>query len=206
MDARLKRQFGAPFARAFEKSPTLVGDLKQLREKGISMRTVNGCTAWSQRPEERFVIGRDCDLGTRLLYFGHEAWHVLRGTSPFGDKDIKRLSRRQYINVSLNEETDCIVHEMHIMEELIAADAVQFSEDNMKWYRRWRRGGRAAIRRVISKTENAIDGSTYMDQFAAEWNAVAGDVVKLRAFMLQRFFFFAPPPVWSQSGGGKRDY
>lgn len=192
MDARIARQFGVRFARAFEQSPTLIADLAKLREKRISIRTIKGCTAWSQRPQERFVIGRDCDLGTRLLYFAHESWHVLRGETPFADREVKRLSRKQYIKVSLDEETDCIVHEMQVMEELIAAGAVTFSEDNMRWYRRWRRGGRAAIRRVIGKTANAIDGTTYKDQFAAEWDAVAGDLVKLRSFLPLRVFFFSP--------------
>jgi hypothetical protein len=174
MDTRIKRQFGVAFARAFALSPTLIADLDQLRLAKVSIRTVKGCTGWSITEEKIMTLGRDCALGTRLLNFAHEAYHVLHGKTPM--TNVRRMSRARFIRQALDEETDCIVHEMQVMYELFEAGAnVIFPEGEMLWYRRFRRGGRRAVRRNIGATANAINNKPMAERYGQIWDAEGDD-------------------------------
>jgi hypothetical protein len=164
---RIKRQFGAQFAQMLATSPTLVADLEEIRRRAVKIRRVRGpCQAESIASEKLIRIGRTCSRLTQLLYLAHEAEHVLRGNTP---EPSSRLTRRQYVKMSLDEETQCVIHEIKVSGELLAA-GYKLDDDAMTWYRRYRRGGRAAVRRAIAKTIASATDELYPRYYGRQYD------------------------------------
>jgi hypothetical protein len=162
---RIKRQFGVRFADALAQSPTLVADLEALRRKGIKIRKTSGCKAESQKDLKLISIGSGCTIAIKLLYLGHEAYHVLKGTTP----DVEsRIGRDRFVDLSLEEEIDCILHELQIASELKAA-GYDVDESTKLWMRRFRRGGRPAMRRALNKTYASGTGKLYPQYYGRQW-------------------------------------
>lgn len=146
---RIRRQFGSKFAEMLAQCPSLVADLKEVRRRNIRIRRVKGeCQAWSEPSSRVIYIGRSCSRVIQLLYLAHECEHMLRGQTP--DPSPRRISRRRYVSMSLDEETSCIIRECEVVRELMDA-GYKVDSDTMTWYRRWRRGGRKAVRRAVEK-------------------------------------------------------
>ena len=164
---RIKRQFGAQFAQMLAASPTLVADLEEIRRRGVKIRRVRGpCHAESIASENLIRIGRTCKRLVQLLYLAHEAEHVLRGRTP---EPTARLTRRQFVKMSLDEETQCVIHEIKVSGELLAA-GYKLDDDSMTWYRRYRRGGRAAVRRAIAKTIASATDELYPRYYGRQYD------------------------------------
>lgn len=176
----LKRQFGASFVSALEKSPTLVADLAQCRRKGVRIRKVPGKRqGYSLKSRKLIGIG---DRGTRsykLTVLAHEMFHVLRGTAPI-DHVPAGMSRMQFVHLLLEEETSCMVHEAIVIGELIAA-GVCVDRECHRWYRLWKRGGRKAIRKRVNELQNSIDDKLYPDYYADIYNEKSGRAANSRS-------------------------
>ena len=165
---RIKRQFGVRFAQMLAASPTLVVDLEEIRRRGVKIRRVRGpCHAESIASEKLIRIGRSCSTLTQLLYLAHESEHVLRGSTP--EPSSRTLTRKQYVKMSLDEETQCVMHEIKVSGELIAA-GYKLDDNAMTWYRRYRRGGRAAVRRAIAKTIASATDELYPRYYGRQYD------------------------------------
>jgi hypothetical protein len=161
----LKRQFGANFARVFSKSSILMRDLAECRRRGVRIRRVTTtCQAYSIPARKIIGIGVKCSRSYQLTAFAHEMYHSLYGTAPL-DFVPAGMSERQFVNLLLEEETDSIVHEMKVVEELLAAK-VRLDSETMRYYKRWRRGGRPAIRRMMTTLDNSVTGERYTQYYA----------------------------------------
>lgn len=165
---RIRRQFGAKFAEMLAASPTLVSDLNEIRRRDIKIRRVRGvCQAESIPANKLIRIGRSCGRLTQLLYLAHEAEHLLRGTTP--EPAGKKLTRAQYVKMSLDEETQCVIHEILVAGELLAA-GYELDDDTMTWYRRYRRGGRKAVRRAVAKTIASATDELYPRYYQRQYD------------------------------------
>src|SRR4051812_3265671 len=117
---RIKKQFGKSFADAIAKCPTLLADLQQIRANGVKIRKIGGhCQAYSMTPKKTIYIGSKCPLSYQLISLAHEKVHVL--VSPTPNPVPGRTSRKAFIDMCLNAETDCIEHEVIVVGELLAA-------------------------------------------------------------------------------------
>jgi len=163
---RIRRQFGAAFAGALAKCPTLVADLKALRQHGVKIRKVGGhCQAYSNYFTKSIYIGAKCNLTYQLVALGHEKVHVL--DSPTPNPLPGKTGRREFIDFCLNAETDAIVHEVQIVSELLAA-GYKVDSHSMSWYRRFKRGGRVAIRKAIEEAVTSNTGDKYPEYYG-DW-------------------------------------
>jgi hypothetical protein len=160
---RIKKQFGNSFADAIAKCPTLLADLQQIRANGVKIRKVGGhCQAYSMTQKKTIYIGSKCSLSYQLISLAHEKVHVL--VSPTPNPVPGRTSRKAFIEMCLNAETDCIEHEVIVVGELLAA-GYKVDEHSMSWYRRHQKGGRAAIRAAIEAAVTSNTGEKYPEYY-----------------------------------------
>ncbi len=153
----LKRQFGAKFVSDISRSPTLVADIKEIRKRGIKIRRIKGGdVAYTEKANKLICIGKNASASFRLTALAHEAYHALHGRQSI-DRLQPGMTRRCFLNRVLNEETDCIVHELEVVHELLEAGVRWFDRGTMSWYHGWRRGGRAYIRRRVARTDNVFN-------------------------------------------------
>lgn len=167
---QIKRQFGAKFAQALSKSPTLVADLDEIRAAGVRIRKVGGhCQAYSNRDKRAIYIGSRCGLSYKLISLAHEKVHVL--VSPTPDPTPGKTGRQAFIDMCLDAETDCIVHEVKVAGELLAA-GIKVDKHSLTWVNRFKRGGRAAIRKAIEKSHTSNTGEKYPEYYGGWYDEV----------------------------------
>ncbi len=160
---RLKKQFGAEFAEALGKCPTLVADLQEIRRAGVKIRKIGGhCQAYSIHDKLTIYIGSACELTYQLISLAHEKVHVL--TNPTRPPIPGKTSRQDFINSCLEAETDCIEHEVIVVGELIAA-GYKIDDHSMSWYRLYKRSGRAGIRKAIEQATTSNTGEKYPEYY-----------------------------------------
>lgn len=160
---RIRKQFGLKFADALSKSPTLVKDLEELRAAGVKIRRVGGhCQAYTMNERKTIYIGTKCKLGYQLIALAHEKVHMVG--SPTQNPVPRVTGRQAFIDHCLDCETDCIVHEVVVANELLAA-GVKLDDHSLSWVKRFKRGGRAAIRRAIAKATTSNTGEKYPEYY-----------------------------------------
>jgi hypothetical protein len=148
---------------ALSQCPTLVQDVADLRAAGVRIRRVGGhCQAYSMRKRMTIYIGSKCKLSYQLISLGHEKIHVL--VSPTDDPVPGVTGRQAFIDSCLESETDSIVHEVIIVGELLAA-GYPVDDHSMKWYRRFQKGGRAAVRKAIAEAFTSNTGERYPEYY-----------------------------------------
>jgi len=169
MDARsaknLKRQFGKRLVEAALKCPTLVEDLQRIRSEGVRIRVVDGpCRAYYDRKKRTIYIGKWCPRNYKLISIAHEFVHAL--VRPTVDPVPGRTGRQEFIDRCLEEETEAIVHEIMIVKELIKA-GIPVDPKELDWLKRYRRGGRNAIRKALKKTITSTTGEDYPEYYGS---------------------------------------
>jgi hypothetical protein len=158
---RLRRQFGSKFVHLLKKSPTLVENLKHIRANNIKIRTGKGyCQAYYNKDTRTIYIGRRCALHYKLISLAHEFVHAL--IKPTEDPIPGKTGKKEFVNRCLSEEVEAIVHEVYIMQELIAAGMKEkeFSF-NLQWLKLYLNGGRKAIRKKLNSTVTSTTGEKY---------------------------------------------
>lgn len=160
---RIRKQFGAKFADALAKSPTLVKDLEELRAAGVKIRRVGGhCQAYTMAERKTIYIGTKCKLGYQLMALAHEKVHMIG--SPTQPPIARVTGRQAFIEHCLECEVDCIVHEVAVAKELLAA-GVKLDAHSLSWVKRYKRGGRPAIRKAIEKAVTSNTGEKYPEYY-----------------------------------------
>lgn len=131
-----KRKFGRAFWKLAEASPTFLQDLKLLEAAGIEIRLLNkNDIAYFSRKKQVVYVGKWSSNVNKIVSIGHEYVHaLLRPTTDVKEGD----DRETWINERLDEETEAIVHELLILQELIAAGkrkffGKQFSGVGLTW-------------------------------------------------------------------------
>ncbi|GEM_PF-417216 len=167
---QIKRQFGAAFAEALAQCPTLVADLREIRQNGVRIRKLSGhCQAYSNRDRKTIYIGSRCSLSYKLISLAHEKVHVL--VSPTPNPIPGKTGRQAFIDMCLNAETDAIVHEVQVTGELVRA-GIPVDKHSLTWYRRFKRGGRAAVRKAIEGAYTSNTGEKYPDYYGLWYDEV----------------------------------
>ncbi len=167
---RIRRQFGAKFADALAKCPTLVADLAELRAAGVKIRKLSGrCQAYSNSAKMTISISARCSLSYKLISLAHEKVHVLVSLTPNPTPGV--TGRQTFIDMCLNAETDAIEHEVQVATELLAAH-IEVDNHSKEWLARWRRGRRAAIRKAIEEAYTSTTGETYPDYYGGWYDEV----------------------------------
>ncbi|CAN5526005.1 hypothetical protein BH10CYA1_BH10CYA1_32350 [soil metagenome] len=151
----LKRQFGAAFVEALAKSPILVADLEEIRQRGFKIRRVRGRQFYSIVERMTIYIGRDCHISLQLVNIGHEKTHLVNDR-PVVECFLEAIDREAFIEQRIGFETDAGIHEFEIAAELIAAGVPVLWEKHA-WLRRYRKGGRAAVLASIRRVEVSTD-------------------------------------------------
>src|SRR5581483_1019990 len=105
------------------------------------IRLMPGKGAHAYADRKTLYIGRSYSLSDKISALAHEAYHLLYGRTPIPQVAVLRMSRERYVRMSLQEETDCVLHALQVISELKAA-GYKISPDEMTYYRRYRRGGR----------------------------------------------------------------
>lgn len=131
-----KRIFGRAFWKLAEASPTFMQDWKLLEAAGIKVRLLNKSDiAYFNRKKRVVYVGKWSSHVNKIVSIGHEYVHaLLRPTTDVKEGD----DRETWINERLEEETEAIVHELLILQELIAAGkskhfGKQFSSVGLGW-------------------------------------------------------------------------
>ncbi|MBX9879685.1 MAG: ImmA/IrrE family metallo-endopeptidase [Candidatus Obscuribacterales bacterium] len=131
-----KRIFGRAFWKLAEVSPTFMQDWKLLEAAGIKIRLLNKSDiAYFSRKKRVVYVGKWSSHVNKIVSIGHEYVHaLLRPTTDVKEGD----DRETWINERLEEETEAIVHELLILQELIAAGkskhfGKQFSSVGLGW-------------------------------------------------------------------------
>lgn len=162
----LKRQFGAAFVEALAKSPTLVKDVEEIRQRGFKIRRVKGRQFYSRLENKTIYIGTDCHLSLQLVNLGHEKTHLVNDR-PIVDSFMDSKDRQAFVEERIGFEADAGIHEFEIAAELIAAGVPVLWEKHA-WLRRYRKGGRAAvveaIHRVTASTQAHLTYPEYYGQ------------------------------------------
>jgi hypothetical protein len=167
---KIRRQFGAEFADALAQSPTLMKDLAEIRAAAVKIRKLSGrCQAYSNSRKMTISIAAECDLSYKLISLAHEKVHVL--VSPTANPVPGKTSRRAFIDLCLEAETDAIEHEVQVTAELLAY-GLKVDEHSLSWLRRYKRGGRAAIRKAIETSFTSNTGERYPEYYGGWYDEV----------------------------------
>lgn len=168
---RLKRQFGARVALLFAACPSLLADLKQIRRRGVRICRLNGhCQAYSEDGKKVIWVHRRCRPLTQIFYLAHEFEHALRGK--ILGKLKARLTRQEYVEIALAEETNCVLHEIAVAYELLEA-GLKINAEAKLWCRRFERGGRQAIRNAIERTLVSTTNERYPRYYSRQFDELA---------------------------------
>jgi hypothetical protein len=166
----LRRQFGKRLVEAALKSPSLVRDINKIRADGVKIRLVDGpCRAYYDRKKRTIYIGRWCPRNYKLISIAHEFVHAL--VKPTLDPIPGKTGKREFVDRCLEEETEAIVHEIVIMKELIAA-GVKVDAKELDWLKRFKRGGRKAIRKALEKTITSTTGEDYPEYYGSWYDEI----------------------------------
>ncbi len=161
----LKRQFGKRLVETALKSPTLMSDLERIKVEGVRIRLVDGpCRAYYDRKKRTIYIGRWCPRNYKLISIAHEFVHAL--VKPTIDPVPGKTGRQEFIDRCIEEETEAIVHEILIVKELLLA-GVEVDPKELEWLKRYRSGGRRAIRRALQKTITSTTGEDYPEYYGS---------------------------------------
>lgn len=167
----IKRQFGAKFAEALSKCPTLVKDLSEIRKAGIKIRRFKGHEqAYSELRRMRIMVSTGCSMTYALVALAHEKVHLLVTPTPPPVPGF--TTRRQFIDRGIKSEVDAICHEVKVVGELLAA-GYEVDSHSMSWYRRFQRGGKSAIKKaLLRKTVTSNTGENYRDYYGNWYDEV----------------------------------
>jgi hypothetical protein len=166
----LKRQFGRRMVEALQKSPTLIDDIERIREAGVRIRLVDGpCRAYYDRKKRTIYIGRWCPRNYKLISIAHEFVHAL--VKPTVDPVPGKTGRQEFVDRCIEEETEAIVHEIEIVKELIKA-GIPVDPKELEWLKRYRRGGRTAIRKALQKTITSTTGEDYPEYYGSWYDEI----------------------------------
>ena len=166
----LRRQFGKRLVEAALKCPTLVEDIFRIKTEGVRIRLVDGpCRAYYDRKKRTIYIGRWCPRNYKLISIAHEFVHAI--VKPTIDPIPGKTGRKEFVDRCLDEETEAIVHEIHIVRELIQA-GVKIDPKELEWLRRYRRGGRKAIRKALEKTITSTTGEDYPEYYGSWYDEI----------------------------------
>jgi Zn-dependent peptidase ImmA (M78 family) len=161
----LKRQFGKRLVETALKSPTLMSDLERIKVEGVRIRLVDGpCRAYYDRKKRTIYIGRWCPRNYKLISIAHVFVHAL--VKPTIDPVPGKTGRQEFIDRCIEEETEAIVHEILIVKELLLA-GVEVDPKELEWLKRYRSGGRRAIRRALQKTITSTTGEDYPEYYGS---------------------------------------
>lgn len=159
----IRKQFGASFADALATSPTLVADLSALRAAGVKIRKISGhCQAYSMYKRKSIYIGARCKLSYKLISLAHEKVHVLDKITP--DPTPRVTGRKEFIHMCLEAETDAIVHEVVVAEELLNA-GLEVDDHCMKWVKLFGKSGRKGIRKAMNNAHASNTGEKYPEYY-----------------------------------------
>jgi len=155
---------------ALQKSPTLIDDIERIREAGVRIRLVDGpCRAYYDRKKRTIYIGRWCPRNYKLISIAHEFVHAL--VKPTVDPVPGKTGRQEFIDRCIEEETEAIVHEIEIVKELIKA-GIPVDPKELEWLKRYRRGGRTAIRKALQKTITSTTGEDYPEYYGSWYDEI----------------------------------
>ena len=161
----LRRQFGKRLIEIALQSPTLVKYISRIRDEGVKIRLVDGpCRAYYDRKKRTIYIGRWCPRNYKLISIAHEFVHAL--VKPTLDPVPGKTGRKEFIERCLNEETAAIIHEISIVQELQKAGA-NIETNELEWLKRYKRGGRKAIRKALQKTITSTTGEDYPEYYGS---------------------------------------
>lgn len=142
-------------------SPTLVQDLKTLRERGIKIHWAAGsCRAYAPFFTTQIVISHGCSEASMLRMLAHEVSHVLIRTLPLPLKTS--TTEEQFVDECLECETEALLHEAIICEELLSEGILV---DSYAALTLMNKGGRAAIRQAVGSMITSTTGETYRDYY-----------------------------------------
>ncbi|QQR56484.1 MAG: hypothetical protein IPG59_15925 [Candidatus Melainabacteria bacterium] len=173
----LRRQFGKKFVETALKCPTLVEDIRKIREDGVKIRLVNGpCRAYYDRAKRTIYIGKWCPRNYKLISIAHEFVHAIM--RPTIDPVPGKTGRQEFVDRCLEEETEAIVHEILIVKELLEA-GVKIDPLELEWLRRYRRGGRKSVKRALQKTITSTTGEDYPDYYGSWYDEIVPQAKRL---------------------------
>jgi hypothetical protein len=173
----LRRQFGKRMVETLLKSPTLIYDMEQIREAGVKIRLVDGpCRAYYDRKKRTIYIGRWCPRNYKLISIAHEFVHAL--VRPTLDPVPGETGRQEFIDRCLEEETEAIVHEIEIVKDLIKA-GIAVDPKELDWLKRYRRGGRKAIKKALVKTITSTTGEDYPEYYGSWYDEIVPPAKRL---------------------------
>ena len=173
----LRRQFGKRLVEAALKCPTLIADIERIRSEGVKIRLVDGpCRAYYDRKKRTIYIGRWCPRNYKLISIAHEFVHAI--VKPTVDPVPGITGRQEFVDRCIEEETEAIVHEIHIVKELMKA-GVKVDPKELEWLHRYKRGGRKAIRKALQKTITSTTGEDYPEYYGSWYDEIVPPAQRL---------------------------
>ena len=180
-----RRRFGTRFVNLVCDSPLLMRDLRMLEERGVSIRRINGKSyAYSRatteaNPNGLICIGSNATPLDKVILLAHEAHHILRGRAP-SDPDPRRMSRKRFVSLCMQEEARAMLHECRVTEQLYdAGHRIPFK--HMSYMASYFRGGYAAIRAMIELDRTIMDDVSHSEDYGRRYDRENKNLSRRRA-------------------------
>lgn len=180
-----RRRFGTRFVNLVCDSPLLMRDLRMLEERGVSIRRINGKSyAYSRatteaNPNGLICIGSNATPLDKVILLAHEAHHILRGRAP-SDPDPRRMSRKRFVSLCMQEEARAMLHECRVTEQLYdAGHRIPFK--HMSYMASYFRGGYAAIRAMIESDRTIMDDVSHSEDYGRRYDRENKNLSRRRA-------------------------
>lgn len=142
-------------------SPTFSADLAEMKKRGVRIHwSAGACQAYTPAIGNKLVIGLRCSQDSIVRFLAHEAGHVLLKQLPFPIP--ARMSEEEFVAECLECETEALVHEATIVDELLGLNVYVDCYQSLNLMRR---GGRRAIRAAVGTMVTSTTGETYDDYY-----------------------------------------
>lgn len=165
---KLKKQFGAQFVELLQKSPTLVKDLEDIRDAGVTIRRIKSKHFFAEsNPIEKVIwISYPAHPASQLTALAHEKYHVLGRQTPVADSAF--ITRQQFIRACLSCELGAKKAELVVARELQAA-GVALDSHTLKWLKISKKGEKA-MREEMNKAVTSTTGETYREYYGEAYD------------------------------------
>ncbi len=162
---KLQRQFGPRFVELVKVSPRLVADIKRLRRRGVRIKTLRGSIdAWCIKDDNLVALGTRNPAQVGVMALAHEANHMLRERISMNAVD--HVTEVHWVREFMEEETECFFREAETAEDFVKA-GIKLTKYAKSWLRTKRRGGKAAVRKRVSRTRVVGTRLTYPEYIRA---------------------------------------
>lgn len=167
---RCRATLGADLAKIAEQSHTVIDDLTALLDRGVKVRFVPGpCRAFFDQKSRTINIASSCSSSRKLLAISHEYAHAL--LNPTAAPSREKISRQQFIERGLEDESDAVIHELVVARELKSA-GITLDKSTERLLSAFDDRGSIAVTNFLNNAQNSATDESYVTHFGRWYDEV----------------------------------